>query len=67
MPTRVSSSTSRRRSGLPVGHKGVAHVEDTVGVVQTSSEKHGPERERGGYTRGHDVGQQVADRLQAIP
>ena len=54
MPTRVSSSTSRRRPA-PVGHQGVAHVENAVGVVQTGGEKHGPERERGGYTRRHHV------------
>ena len=40
----------------PVGHNRVADVEYAVGVVQAGSEKHGPQRERGGYTRRHDVG-----------
>jgi hypothetical protein len=41
-----------------VGHNRVTDVEDTVGVVQAGGEKHGPERERGGYTRRHQVGRQ---------
>jgi hypothetical protein len=44
--------------GAPLGHNRVADVEDAVGVVQTGSEKHSPEREGGGYTRRHDVGRQ---------
>jgi hypothetical protein len=41
-----------------VGHNRVTDVEDTVDVVQTGGEKHGPERERGGYTRRYQVGRQ---------
>ena len=55
MPTRVSRAP-RGAGRAPVGHDRVAHVENAVGVVQTGGEKHGPERERGGYTRRHEVG-----------
>ena len=61
MPTRVSRSTSRRRSGPPWSHDRVADVEYAVGVVQAGSEKHGPQRERGGYARRHDGGRQEQD------
>jgi hypothetical protein len=44
--------------GAAVDHQGVADVEYAVGVVQAGGEKHGPQRERGGYTGGHDGGSQ---------
>jgi hypothetical protein len=44
--------------GAAVDHNRVTDVENAVGVVQAGGEKHDPERERGGYTRRHEVGRQ---------